>query len=271
MTSLLNPSVSGRILGGAIISGFADFRRLYTWRTWFFGWLVRVLCQVSFFAMAGRMFADDEITRYLLVGNAVSIIVLEASVVLASTAWERSWGTFPLQVASPVPPLLVFFGRSLFGVFVGTASASAALFLLSPVFGVSMPWPQALAVIPLITLTGFSVYCFLLVLAGIVLRAVHLRNLASNFTTLAIIAFCGVHVPTAFWPEWVQTVTQFLPVTNGLEAVRGVLDSEPLSAILLLAITELAVSLAWLALAGLSFHRFVEQCRKDGTIEFSGT
>jgi hypothetical protein len=39
----------------AMATGFADFATTYTWRTWLLGWCSRVLCQVAFFALVGRM------------------------------------------------------------------------------------------------------------------------------------------------------------------------------------------------------------------------
>jgi ABC-2 type transport system permease protein len=269
MKALVGAGVVLSVVYRALLTGFADFGALYTLRSWIFGWMSRVLCQVAFFALVGRLLEDEEATRYLLIGNAVSIMVLEASVVVASTAWERAAGTLPLLVASPVHPVLVFFGRSLFGVVVGTVSSSVALLTLAPLFGVSLPWPAVLAVIPLITLVGFTCYCFLLFLAGLALRAMHLRNLVSNVAALGLIAFCGVQVPVTFWPPWVQAITQFLPLTHGLEAIRLLLESAAVGRVGAGAAVELLVGVAWLSVSVLTFRRFVESGRRDGSIEFA--
>ncbi|MFE0420129.1 ABC transporter permease [Streptomyces tendae] len=253
----------------AVLTGFADFRAIYTLRSWAFGWMSRVLCQVAFFAFAGRLLEDEEATRYLLIGNAVSIMVLEASVVVASTAWERAAGTLPLLVVAPVHPAFVFFGRSLFGVAVGTASSSVSLLTLAPAFGVPLPWPAVLFVVPLISLVGFTCYCFLLVLAGLALRMMHLRNVVSNVAVLGIIAFCGVQVPVTFWPTWIQAVTHFLPLTHGLEAIRLLLEPGPADRIGVLAVLELLVGAGWLVFALLTFRSLVESGRRDGSIEFA--
>lgn len=270
MSTRVSAGVTGRIIRHALIAGFADFRNLYSVRTWTLGWMSRVLCQVAFFGLIGRLFDDPETTRYLLIGNAVSVIVLEAQVVVASTAWERWTGTLPLLVASPASPLPVFFGRSLFGVIVGTVSSSTALFVMTLLFGVDLEWPAALAAPVLITLVGFAAYCLLLVLAGLVLRAMHLRNVVSNATGLTLIAFCGVQVPVTFWPSWVQALTQFLPVTHGLQAIRALLDSGFVREVWTGALLELLVALGWLAVAALTFRDVADRGRRTGTIEFSG-
>ena len=76
-------NVAGRILRHSVASGFADYSVMYTPLTWTFGWMARVLCQVAFFALIGRLLGSDEITRYLLIGNAVMFVVIEACFVNA--------------------------------------------------------------------------------------------------------------------------------------------------------------------------------------------
>lgn len=262
-------NVAGRILRHAVASGFADYSVMYTPLTWTFGWMARVLCQVTFFALIGRLLGSDEVTRYLLVGNAVMFVVIEACFVNASTTWERRAGTLPLLVAAPVNPLTVFFGRSLFWLVTGTTSSSLALFILAPVFGVNLSWPSALLAVPLILVVGFSAYCCAIMFAGIVLRFMHLRNVAGNVINLSVMAFCGVQVPRQFWPEAVQWITAFLPVSHGLQAIRDLLDGAAASTILAGVALELAVAGGWLVLAALTFRHLAEGGRKNGSIEFA--
>jgi ABC-2 type transport system permease protein len=67
----------------AIAAGWADFAVVYTWRTWTAGWLTRVLCQVAFFALIGRLLGSAERTQFLLVGNAALIAAVESCFVCA--------------------------------------------------------------------------------------------------------------------------------------------------------------------------------------------
>lgn len=105
--------------------------------------------------------------------------------------------------------------------------------------------------------------------AGIVLRFMHLRNVVGNVINLSIMAFCGVQVPRSFWPETVQCVTAFLPVSHGLQAIRDLLDGMAAPAVLAGAGLELAVAAGWLVLAALTFRHLAEGGRKSGTIEFA--
>jgi ABC-2 type transport system permease protein len=258
------------VLRYAAATGFADFGVMFTWRTWTLGWLSRVLCQVAFFAMIGRLLDSPDVVRYLLIGNAVLIAVVESAFVVASTTWERRAGTLPLLIAAPTSPVVVFCGRSVQWLASGTASASIALLVLAPVFGISLPMPQALLAVPLIGLVSVSAYCFGLVLAGVVLRAMELRNVVGNVIWMGIALLAGVQVPVTFWPGWAQAVSQVLPATtHGLAAIRDLLGSGPLGPVAVRALLELAVALGWLSVAALTFRHLAEQGRRNGAIEFA--
>lgn len=151
----------------------------------------------------------------------------------------------------------------------GTASASIALLVLAPLFGIALPLPQALVAIPLIGLVSVSAYCFGLVLAGVVLRAMELRNVVGNVIWMGIALLAGVQVPVTFWPGWVQVVSAVLPATHGLAAIRALLDGGAVATVAGQAGLEVAVALGWLAVAALTFRRLAEHGRRTGSIEFA--
>lgn len=256
------------VLRYAVASGLADFATTYTIKTWTLGWLSRVLCQVAFFALIGRLLDSPDATRYLLIGNAVLICVLEAAFVVASTTWERRAGTLPLLIAAPSSPFVVFFGRSLYWLATGTTSASLALFVLAPLFGIRLPLPAGLAAVPLMGLISFGSYCLGLALAGLVLNAMQLRNIAGNLTWWSLALLGGVQVPTAFWPTWAEHLAAVLPVHHGLLAIRTLLDGGSAAAAARGAGAEALVAVGWFAVAALSFDRLARRGRRDGSIEF---
>lgn len=257
------------VLRYAAATGFADFGVMFTWRSWTVGWLSRVICQVAFFAMIGRLLGSPEAVRYLLVGNVVLIAVLESAFVTAGTTWERRAGTLPLLIAAPTSPVVVFCGRSVQWLASGTASASVALLVLAPVFGIALPMPRGLLVVPMVGLVSVSAYCFGLVLAGVVLRAMELRNVVGNLIWMGIALVAGVQVPVTFWPGWVQAVSAALPATHGLAGIRTLLDGGPLATVASRAGLEVAVALGWLTVATLTFRHLAEQGRRTGSIEFA--
>lgn len=271
----VSSAVEGRVrntltvLRYAAATGFADFGVMFTWRSWTVGWLSRVLCQVAFFALIGRLLESPDTVRYLLIGNAVLIAVLESAFVVAGTTWERRAGTLPLLIAAPTSPVVVFCGRSVQWLASGTASASIALLVLAPLFGVTLPMPQALLAVPLIGLVSVSAYCFGLVLAGVVLRAMELRNVVGNVIWMGIALLAGVQVPVTFWPGWAQAVSTVLPATHGLAGIRTLLDGGGLGTVVGRAGLEIAIAVGWLTVAALTFRHLAEQGRRNGAIEFA--
>lgn len=259
-----------RIMRHAAAQGLAEFRLVYTWKTWLSGWLLRLLTQVAFFALIGRLLGSLAEMRYIVVGNAVALITLEAMVVIASSAWERQQGTLPLLVAAPAGHALVYLGRGVQWLVTGMVSATTALVLLPFLLGVPLPWPRALAAFPVLALVGVSSYCLGCFLASVVLRFLALQWLILNLGYLVPMTIGGVNVPVAFWPPWVQAVANALPLTHGLRAVRLLLAGAPAGLVWRQLVAEAAVGACWLLLALISLDRLAEHGRRDGSIEFAG-
>jgi ABC-2 type transport system permease protein len=259
---------NARILRCAAGIAIADLRVIYTWQTWVFAWLLRILCQVTFFALIGKLFDSSAETHYLLIGNSVFIVAMISVYVCVSAAWERQTGTLPLLIASPADPFIVFAGRGVNWLIDGTACATISLFALSPLFGLPLPWPRALLAIPIIICAGTSTYCFALVLAGLVLRKTELRNLIANLAYLMLMLLCGVEFPTTFFPAGLRFASNILPLTNGLKAIRDLLSGAPAGQVLTNASLEAVAGCGWLALAFVLFRRFANSSRKAGSIEF---
>jgi ABC-2 type transport system permease protein len=264
----MNIRTTATALRYASTSALADLSVIYTWKTWTFGWLVRVLCQVAFFAFIGKLIGSPDTTNYLLIGNAVLIATMESAFVVASTTWERGLGTLPLLVAAPASLFTVFAGRSIQWIISGVTCANIALFGLAPLFGIHLDYPSALLAIPLTIAVSLSSYCFALALAGVVLRATTVRNIVGNLAWWSVALVGGVQVPVGFWPAWVRAASEVLPLRHGLDGVRTALSGGSLRHVGLDFALECAVGLGWLLVASLSFRWLAEGGRRTGSIEF---
>ena len=258
-----------RILRYAALSGFQDFGGTWTIWTWVFGLFLRMMTQVAFFASIGRLLGSDDQVEYLFIGNAVVAAAVGCLTAATSTTWERGAGTLPLLVASPTSPLLVLMGRSVFFIANGLAFSVGALLLLPPLFDVSIPWARLPAVVALVALTAVTTYFAATFLGGLVLNATSARRTVPQVARMAIMAFCGVSVPRSVFPAPVRRLAGLLPVTHGLDAVRGLLDAAPAATVLRAIGLEVLVGAGWLALALLTFQRLADAGRRDGSIVFS--
>ena len=257
------------VLRHAAIGGFQDLRAMYTWRTWTAGWLLRVVAQVIFYSLTGRLVGSDEALHSLVVGNSVMLCATTVIFVVQSTTWERAAGTIPLLIAAPVSPLVVLFGRSVQWIPDAVLSSLVAFVVAGPLFGVPLPMPGAVWVVPLLLLVTVTTYLMGTFFGSLVLRYAAARNLVSNVVGATMMALCGVNVPLAFFPDPVRIAARALPLTHGLEAVRGTLGGAPAGDVLADVVVEVLVGLAWFAAAAASFRWFAEGGRKDGSIEFA--
>jgi ABC-2 type transport system permease protein len=257
------------VVGQTLMLDVAEVRAIYTWRTWIFGWLLRLLCQATFFALIGRYVGSPGEMRYVLVGNVVVLLCLEAAIVVLSMAGERRSGTLPLLAVAPASHLPIYLGRGLHWLVTGLTSTTVAWLVLPPLLGVPLPWPRAAYALPLFLVVGLSSYGYACVLAALALRWPGLQWLILNLGYLVVMAFGGVNVPRSFWPFWLRALTEVLPVSHGLTAVRGVLAGVPAGNVLGSAALELLVAAGWFAVAAFSIDRLVTAGRRNGTLELA--
>ena len=259
-----------RIVRESLILGFAEMGAVYTWRTWTFGWLVRLLCQVAFYALLGGYVGDEPTMRYVLVGNIVVLACMESTIVVISLAGERAMGTLPLLAVAPSGHLPVYLGRGLQWTATGLVSSITAWLVLPPLLGVPLPWPRAGYAIPVFVLILASSYGYGCALAGIAVRLRGVEWLVLNFAYGIVMTFGGVTVPISAWPGPLRAAVNVLPLVHGLEAVRGILDGAPLGHIMALVGTEALVGAGWYAVAAVSRDRLVSAGRRDGSLGYAG-
>ena len=252
---------------GAMVS-WADLRVVYTWKTWTFGWLVRIVCQVVFYAIIGRLLGSDDDVARLFTGAAVMAAVTEVMLVCASTTWERMQGTLPMLVTAPGGLAPTLAGRSVLWLPSGLATSLVCLFLVGPFFHVQPAPLDGLAMAVLLVVGTLGTYAFGLVLAGLVLWVPDLRNLASTVAVGLMTACCGAVVPLTYWPGWVQGTVQVLPITHALAGIHAAREGT-LTAADFLGQLGLAAGtgLLWLALSGLVIRYFADVTRRTGRYE----
>lgn len=259
-----------RIARESLILGFAEMGAVYTWRTWTFGWLMRLLCQATFYALLGRYVGDEDTMRYVLVGNIVVLACMESTIVVISLAGERRMGTLPLLAIAPSGHLPVYLGRGLQWTVTGLTSSTVAWLVLPPLLGAPLPWPEAGYAMPVVLLILASSYGYGCALAGIALRLRGVEWLVLNAAYGIVMTFGGVNVPVEVWPAPLEVAAHALPVVHGLEAVRGILDGAPAGHVLRLLGTEALVGACWYAVAALSMDRLVSVGRRDGSLDYAG-
>ncbi|WP_017587872.1 ABC transporter permease [Nocardiopsis ganjiahuensis] len=258
---MITPVQAARTVRHAAVIARADLGVVYSWRTWLFGWLIRLLCQMVFYSLVGVLVGDPEYTVHIVLGAAVMTCVAETMLATASTCWDRHQGTMGLLTASPVEPGVFYFGRSLQWPASATATTSIALLAVPPFFGIAWEWHQVPVLVGIVVLTCLSTYCMTMLVASFALVLSEARNIISAISTTCVIAISGAMVPVEFWPVPVQWIAQALPVTHGLAAVRAVEAGAPASAVLASVGLMLLAAACWLSLALVSFRQVFARAR----------
>jgi ABC-2 type transport system permease protein len=256
-----------RILSAAAKVEWADFRIVYSWPSWIFGWLLRLFAQVTFFAAIGSHLGSPDAERYIIIGNAVAVIILETTLVVITVAGERAAGTLPLLMCSPSGYLLIYLGRGLQHILMGLTTSSVILLVAPWLLGIPIPvsrLPFTIILVAVIGLSGYTYGCFL---AALVIRFRAAEWLVLNVGFIGILSICGVNVPTAGWPVWIQAAGAALPLTHGLTATRAYLDGSPATAAWPGAGAELLVAAGWLLASVLLFRGIVAGLRRNGPSE----
>ncbi|MGW6412503.1 ABC transporter permease [Streptomyces vinaceus] len=227
MTSSPGPDPAARRSAGAVLqlvgygalAAYQDYRAMFTWRSWLGGWVVRLLCQVLFFANLGQLLGSPGQQSYLALGNAVVLGPLGALGVVTSTVGELRSGTLQFLLISRTPPFLALASRGLHWVTDGFLTSTVALLTVHLLLPVPLHWAAVPAILGVNLLMTLSVYCLALCLSGAALRKPESRMYLTVATTITLLLVAGVNTPVPR-SGVLAGVAAVLPVSHGLAAVR---------------------------------------------------
>jgi ABC-2 type transport system permease protein len=222
--------------------------------------------QLFFFAALGS-YATNRSPAYFAIGNAVQVSVLAGVFGMTmAIANERWFGTLPAILATPANRAALFAGRFLPFVFNGLLVSIYALVIGILFLGVRLE-PSTLAVVAVALLvTVFSCTAIGALQGAISLR---LRDglFGANLIMMGILLFCGVNIPVAELPAWMQLVGQLLPFTHGLEAIRQAADGAGFGQVGGLIGIELLVGCAYAVAAFFLFTLLERSARRNATLD----
>jgi len=237
-------------IGETMRMGYLDFRVANPWRVNAVTLWPRAVLQCLFFTVVGQALAGGE-RDFAFVGATVLAIALSLSVGVASVlTTEKVSGTmFRTRLAGPVSMRLIA-ARA-----VPWVVEALVMFVLATVCVGLVVDRMGLALAILRLLPVFALMALSNAAAGLALATIAVGRRAEvlygNALTYLIIAAGGVVVPTTRL-AWLDAIGAWLPLRNGLLAVRGILADRPWAMHLL---AEVGVCLLWslLAVGGLAY------------------
>jgi ABC-2 type transport system permease protein len=222
--------------------------------------------QLFFFAALGS-YATGRSPAYFAIGNAVQVSALAGVFGMTmAIANERWFGTLPALLATPANRVALFAGRFIpfvaNGLFVSLYAVAIGVIFL----GVRLePGTILVAGLALLT-TVFSCTAIGALQGAISLR---LRDglFGANLIMMGILLFCGVNIPLAELPGWMQVIGNLLPFTHGLEAVRRAADGAGLGQVSGLILIEALIGVAYAVAAFLLFSYLEMSARRNATLD----
>jgi ABC-2 type transport system permease protein len=237
-----------------------DYRALYSPRVYAFGSAPRAVLQALFFTYVAYAVSGPSGRAFALVGASVQVMVL-STVIKGSDVLveERIMGTQFRNRLSVVPLWLTAVARWWVFVVEGVVSAVLAGLLGGLLCGEARLGVRFAATLPLLVLLAVTTSALGMAIAA---WAVATRSEAvlPNFVAYLLLVVGGVVVPLDRLGP-LAAVAHWLPLTNGLSAVRAAVDGRPW---LGHAAAEMAVGAAWLTVAVFTIMAADRKARQQG-------
>ncbi|MBL8505182.1 MAG: ABC transporter permease [Methylobacillus glycogenes] len=248
--------------------GVEDFKSFWNWRSWTFGWLLRIVTSGLSLVLVGKLLGSAASLHYLLIGNIIISGCIGALFAVMATTWNRLDGTYPLLVIAPANLIPAVIGRSIVWMLQGIATSVAVLLIYSLIFGLKFSALQLALALLSIVLANLSTYGFAFFLGALVARLPSMRSVVFNSTGSLLAAFCGAAVPISFWPEALGWLIKLLPSTHALIAMRSAMAELEVTRIATELGYEGLIALLWAGLGAAIMTYMVNAGRADGSIQF---
>ena len=161
--------------------------------------------------------------QYLFPGIIGQTLLATSMFVGISVIWDREFGFMKEILVAPISPLSIFFGKML-----GDSTDAVIQGIIVLVFGTVLIMPLSglvlLEILPLMVLITFGFVSLGLTIASFIENLesygviVSFVNLPLFFLSGALFPISGGHVP-----DWLQTASNFNPLTYGVDALRTII------------------------------------------------
>ncbi len=227
----------------------------------------RYIFQALFFVLVARFVGGVELMRFALIGNAVQLAANMGLGELTETVMMEKWaGTLSLLIAAPGNRLLSLVSKGAAGMVAALIAIIVGFTATSLITGPVASIDRLLRAFPIVFLIIISVSGLGLTLGAVTLPT-RIGVLVHNTMAYTLMIICGINFPIDVLPFTVQIIARFLPMTNGLLAIRQLIDGATYADVLGLIGLELLLGVGYYILGVLIFRRFLQTVRRRGNLE----
>lgn len=252
------------------VQAYVNYMGLFGWLNWF-GYLttvfLRPVVMVITYGVLGRFAGSPEVVQNYAIGIAVySMPVIILPGVAQCYTYDREGGTLAFFYATPANRLVSFLSRPVLHYPNALFSFAATLFAAWVAVGLSFG---------AVNWGGFTISVLVTALAVTALGqflgpfAIVFRDWTNiqAIATGSLLVLTGVIIPVTVFPAGVQVMLRFLPMTNGLLAVKGAFAGASLSSIGGYVLQESLVALGYAVLGFIGFQLFERIAKQRGTLD----
>lgn len=227
----------------------------------------RVLFQALFFTLLAQSAGGEELGRFALIGNAMHTAAFMNIIFITAVIQSEKWnGTLPFIMAAPTSWLPSMLGRSVAEYTHAIFNSLLILFVFVPFLAPEISLLNLTRAMPIFLLTLASVST-LGWLVGAISLPVRWGAIIANVVGYTMMLVCGVNFPLEALPTSVQFVAQLIPMTNGVLAIREVIEGASYISVLTLMGKELLIGFVFGVIAWQTFQYRLRVTRETGAFE----
>ncbi|NIS79192.1 MAG: ABC transporter permease [Anaerolineales bacterium] len=253
-------------LQGAFFSYVALFRWLRP-ATYMASKVIMPLNQILFFSFLGMFATGSDDPSFFVIGNAIQLTAISGIYgVTMSVGGDRWEGTLAYLFGTPANRMALFVGRAFFHVVDGMLGVFLGLMwgILLLGLDVSQTNPVALVLTILVTTVSTSGLGLLMGCLSLITRNIFFIN---NTVYFLLLIFSGANIPLSSLPSPMRALSDFLPLTRGIEAARAIFAGGQLADVIPLLSGEIILGAVYIALGYSLFRGFEFQAKRRGTLE----
>jgi ABC-2 type transport system permease protein len=251
------------------LGGIMSYRALFNWLSpWILipSFLVGPIAQILLFAFLGRS-AGVGSDEFFVVGNSLQYAAIPCLFAMGNTIGdERQEKTLGIILSTPAPRVPLFLGRAIPVIANGFLVALFSLVVGGAIFSIDVPASAYLPIGVVTLVASFACTGLGLVCAALSLRVRETAVLA-NVIFGVLLIFCGVNVPLDRLPDWMSSVSPWLPLTHGIAAARQLADGATFSSVSGAVVREAGVGLVYVVIGMLMLSYFEWESRRRATLE----
>ncbi len=247
---------------------YLSYKALYSLQTLKMFLFFRILdpfMHFLFFATLTSAIAGKKYLAYVVLGNIVyytgqTMMINFMSMFRA----ERRFGTLELNIAAPLSTFVIILKKAVVPFLDGLFVFAIGLLIGRILFNIPLESKQFLNLLLLFMIAIFSILSFSLLFACLSLMFAN-PNLYLNLSMAIFQVFCGVNFSVDLLPASIKWISDILPLTHSIKAIRTIYNMEvqPLYPLLM---EEMMIGFVYLVFAGIMITLMEKVARKRGSL-----